>query len=65
MSMKTRAKNFSSEEISSLVDLVLENKSKLFGALRCSLTFDEKNNVWEDIAEEISQLLFLHLQSYD
>ena len=55
MSMKTRAKNFSSEEISSLVDLVLENKSKLFGALSCSLTFDEKNNVWEDIAKEISQ----------
>ena len=53
--MKTRAKNFSSDEISSLVDLVLENKSKLFGALSCSLTFDEKNNVWAEIANEISQ----------
>ena len=55
MAMKTRAKNFSSDEISSLVDLLLENKSKLFGALSCSMTFDEKNNVCEDIANEISQ----------
>ena len=55
MAMKTRAKNFSSDEISSL-DLFLENKSKkLFGALSCSLTFDENNNVWQDIANEISQ----------
>ena len=50
MAMKTRAKNFSSDEISSLVDLVLENKSKLFGALSCSLTIDGNNNVWADIA---------------
>ena len=53
--MKTHANNFSSDEQSSQVDLVLENKSKLFGALSCSLTLDEKNNVWAYIANEISQ----------
>ena len=55
MALKARAKNFSSDEITQLVDLVLENKSKLFGALSSSLSYDEKNKIWEDIAKEISQ----------
>ena len=46
MALKARAKNFSSDEITQLVDLVLENKSKLFGALSSSLSYDEKNKIW-------------------
>ena len=45
MSSKTRAKNFSDSEITNLVDLVLENKPKLFGAFSSTLTFDEKNKL--------------------
>ena len=48
-----------------LVDLVLENKSKLFGALSSSLSYDEKNKIWEDIAKEISQTVFKHKLSLD
>ena len=55
MSSKTRAKNFSDSEITNLVDLVLENKPKLFGAFSSTLTFDEKNKIWEQIANTISQ----------
>ena len=55
MSIKTRFKNFSADEISTLVDLVQENKSKLFGSLSSSLTYEEKNNVWKEIVEAITQ----------
>ena len=65
MALKARAKNFSSDEITQLVDLVLENKSKLFGALSSSLSYDEKNKIWEDIAKEISQTVFKHKLSLD
>ena len=56
MALKARAKNFSSNEITQIVDLVLENKSKLFGALSSSLSYDEKNKIWEDIAKENHKL---------
>ena len=65
MALKARAKNFSSDEITQLVDLVLENKSKLFGALSSSLSYDEKNKIWEDIAKEKSQTVFKHKLSLD
>ena len=55
ISLKTRSKNFSHEEISMLVDLVQENKSKLFGSLSSALTYEEKNCIWKEIAEAISQ----------
>ena len=55
MSVKSRAKNFSAEEIALLVDLVQENKPSLFGALSPSLTSEEKVNIWEDIAQKLSQ----------
>ena len=45
MATKTRAKNFSSDEISMLVDFLHENKSQLFGSLSSSLTYDYKNRV--------------------
>ena len=35
--------------------MVLENKPKLFGAFSSTLTFDEKNSIWEQIANSISQ----------
>ena len=53
---KTRSKNFTLEETNSLVDLVQENRSKLFGSLSASLTFEEKTRVWEEIASKLSQL---------
>ena len=53
---KTRSKNFNLEETNSLVDLVQENRSKLFGSLSASLTFEEKTRVWEEIASKLSQL---------
>ena len=65
MALKARAKNFYSDEITQLVDLVLENKSKLFGALSSSLSYDEKNKIWEDIAKEKSQTVFKHKLSLD
>ena len=55
MSVKSRAKNFSAEEIALLVDLVQENKPSLFGALSPSLTCEEKVNIWEDIAQKLTQ----------
>ena len=53
---KTRSKNFTLEETNSLVDLVQENRSKLFGSLSASLTFEEKTRVWEEIDSKLSQL---------
>ena len=35
------------------VDFVHENKSQLFGSLSSSLSYDDKNRVWEDIEKEI------------
>ena len=55
MSIKTRSKNFSADEISTLVDLVQENKSKLFGSLSSSLTYEEKN-VWKQSASDTVQM---------
>ena len=55
MSSKTRTNNFSNSEITTQVDLVLENKPKLFGAFSSTLTFGEKNKIWEQIASTISQ----------
>ena len=52
---KTRSKNFSIQENNTLVDQILENKAKLFGALSSSLTFDEKSAIWESIATTISR----------
>ena len=53
---KPRAKNYSSEEINCLVDLVKEKKSQLFGSLSASFTFEEKNKVWDDLASRLSAL---------
>ena len=53
---KPRAKNYSSEEINCLVDLVQEKKSQLFGSLSASFTFEEKNKVWDDLASRLSAL---------
>ena len=55
MSIKPRSKNFSNQEINSLVDLVMENKSKLIGAFSCTLSFEDKNNIWEEIAATITR----------
>ena len=44
MSIKTRAKIVSISDVATIVDLLLENKPKLFGALSSTLTSDEKNN---------------------
>ena len=53
---KTRSKNFTQEEIMSLVDLIHDQKSKLFGALTSTLTFDDKNKIWEEISGRLSEL---------
>ena len=53
--MKTRAKNFSKEEINSLVDLILENRSQTFGGFSSKLTSSDKHAVWEEIARIISR----------
>ena len=52
---KTRSKPFSQDEIMSLVDLLDANKSSLFGAFSATLTMDEKNKVWQDIARKLSE----------
>ena len=52
---KTRATNSSIQEINSLVDLVLETKAQLFGALSSTLTLKEKTAIWESIAATISR----------
>ena len=51
---KARSKNYSQEEINTLVDLVQENKSKLFGSLSASLTFEEKASLWDQIAQDLT-----------
>ncbi|KAI6654432.1 hypothetical protein LOD99_828 [Oopsacas minuta] len=53
---KTRSKNFTQEEIMSLMDLIHDQKSKLFGALTSTLTFDDKNKIWEEISGRLSEL---------
>ena len=55
MSLKIRANNFCPGKCALLVDLVQENKQKLFGALSSSLISDEKNIIWGDIAQELSE----------
>ena len=40
----------------SLVDLIHDQKSKLFGALTSILTFDDKNKIWEEISGRLSEL---------
>ena len=53
--IKTRAKNFSKEELTILVNFVLENKSKLFGSFSSKLTSSDKEAFWEEIARTISR----------
>ena len=48
----SKVRNF---RFSILVDIVQENKSKLFGSLSSSLSYDDKNHVWENISKEISE----------
>ena len=55
MLSKTRSKNFFSDEISTLVDLIHDNKFNLFGALSSTLTQEEKNNACKEILEAVSQ----------
>ena len=51
---KARSKNYSQEEINTLVDLVHENKSRLFGSSSASLTFEEKASLWNQIASGLT-----------
>ncbi|KAI6650801.1 Myb-related transcription factor, partner of profilin-like [Oopsacas minuta] len=53
---KTRSKNVIQEEVMSLVDLIHDQKSKLFGALTSTLTFDDKNKIWEEISGRLFEL---------
>ena len=53
---KTRSKNFSTEEVLCLVDLIQEHKSQLFGGFSASFTFEEKNIVWDEVASKLSSL---------
>ena len=55
MSLKISAKNFCHDERELLVDLVQENKQKLFVVLSSSLTSEEKNIIWVDIAQQLSE----------
>ena len=57
---KARSKNYSQGEIYTLVDLVEENKSKLFGSLSASLTFEEKSSLWDQIANDLSSQHGVH-----
>ena len=50
-----RSKNLSPEEMNSLVDLIREKRTKLFGSLNVSFTFEE-NTVWDDVASRPSAL---------
>ena len=56
ISKAPRSKNFSQDEIITLVDLLEINKSTLFGALRANITMDAKNKAWKEIAVELSEL---------
>ena len=51
---KARSKNYSQEEINTLVDMVQENKSRLFGSLSASLTYEEKSSIWDQIANDLT-----------
>ena len=51
--LKTRANNFSREELANLVDLVLENKAELFGGFSSKLTQLDKEAIWKEIAKVI------------
>ena len=55
MSLKISAKNCCPNECALLVDLVQENKHKPFGALSSSLTSEEKNIIWGNIAQQLSE----------
>ena len=57
---KARSKNYSQDEIYTLVDLVEENKSKLFGSLSASVTFEEKSSLWDQIANDLSSQHGVH-----
>ena len=52
MFLKICVKNFSPDECALIVDLVQENKQILFGALSSSLTIEEKNTIWGDVAQQ-------------
>ena len=54
--IQTLGEKHSSEEINSLVDLILEKNSQLFGSLSASFTLEGKNTVWDDIASGLSAL---------
>ena len=51
---KARSKNYSQEEINTLVDLMQENKSRLFGSLSASLKYEEKSSIWDQIANDLT-----------
>ena len=51
---KPLSKNFSPKEMNSFVDLIQEKRSKLFGSLSASFTFEEKNTVWDDVTSTVS-----------
>ena len=54
---KTRSKrNFTQDEIMSLVDLIHDNKSKLFGSITSTLTIEDKNKISEEIAGRLFEL---------
>ncbi|KAI6653061.1 hypothetical protein LOD99_3897 [Oopsacas minuta] len=53
---KTRSKNVIQEEVMSLVDLIDDQKPKLFGALTSTLNFDDKNKIWGEISGRLSEL---------
>ena len=53
---KPRSKNISPKEMNTFVDLIQENRSKLFSNLSASFTFEEKKTVWDDVASRLSAL---------
>ena len=53
---KTRSKNFTREEIMSRVDLIHDQKSKLFGSLTSTLTNDDESRIREEISGRLSEL---------
>ena len=57
---KARSKNYSQEEINTLVDLVQENKFRLFGSFSESLTFEEKASHWDHIASDLTSQYGVH-----
>ena len=57
---KARSKNYSQEEINTLVDLLQENKARLFGSFSASLTFEEKASLWDQIASGLTSQHGVH-----